>query len=190
MDTVEKISLFSNLFTVSLVLCILGFALAVALFFIFKIPAVFAQMTGREQKKFVRSMRERYDGIEEKPPVVSGALSGGISGPISASNLKTGGIAIREGLEESASTTILEPEPSPAAEPEPVAEPEPIAEPEPEKQSEPEPASGFEGAAVTTILSRTPEPVAMSKAAAPERGVCGFRITESILWIHTDESID
>ena len=54
MNAVEMISLYGNLFYVSLAIAVVGLGLAVFFFFYFDIPTVHALMTGKAKEETIR----------------------------------------------------------------------------------------------------------------------------------------
>lgn len=59
MNAVEMISLYGNLFYVSLAIAVVGLGLAVFFFFYFDIPTVHALMTGKAKEETIRRMAEQ-----------------------------------------------------------------------------------------------------------------------------------
>lgn len=59
MNAVEMISLYSNLFYVSMAVAVVGLGLAVFFFFYFDIPTVHALMTGKAKEDTIRRMAEQ-----------------------------------------------------------------------------------------------------------------------------------
>ena len=55
-----NVELFSTLFYVGLALIIIGIAAAVVMFFVFDIPKVFAQVTGRGGKRTAERLKSEY----------------------------------------------------------------------------------------------------------------------------------
>ncbi len=60
MDAIAQITLFGNLFTVCIVVAILGFVLGVFFFFFFDIPKVYALMTGKGKEASIRQTMEGH----------------------------------------------------------------------------------------------------------------------------------
>lgn len=117
MEVETLISLFSTGFIIFLIIAVLGIGFAAFMFFRYKIPVVYSQMTGRAQKKSVEQMKSsgvlRSDEEKERDKIYAGP---GDSGGMKTEDYETQEFnpdaAIQEAAaaESAVETTILEAE--------------------------------------------------------------------------------
>ncbi len=94
MSAQEAIGLFSICFYVSLAVMAAGFGFAAFAFFRYRIPQVFALMTGKAQRKTVEKMRSsrQLQTEEEIEGPIEGPVEASVEGPVEA--------PIKEAIEE------------------------------------------------------------------------------------------
>ena len=189
----SNLQLFQNLFYIFLGIAILGFLLTVLFFFLFRIPELFALVTGRAQKKTLDRMRRRQSensgSLRERAStgkelrasgVLAASSKSGLTGPITE-HFKQKQNAADEHSGGAEATTLLE------------------------KERETSLLSGPK--LETTVLSRSmkeqwgrkadekpKEPKGQTTALAPATASLSdqkmrFEITEEIMLIHSQELI-
>ncbi len=173
MDAVQQIELYTNLFYASAVLAGLGLAMAIFFFFYFDIRTVYALMTGKAKEETIRRMAEKN------------ARTG---------NLRSTGMTGQTGAVTSDRPMIQHPAPSPAA----MQQTMPLSQAQPEYHT----AVLDMAAPETSVLQEEEQQTMVLGAAAPAAVSAdtvatemlkpisfGFRVTESVMLIHTKELI-
>ena len=192
MDAVEQMNLFGTLFYVSMGVAILGFLLAVILFFLFDIRNVYAMMTGKAQKRSEAQMREKNKTAGSIRMSAKEANVGVVPSFETTGDLRqrTGKVKSENGFQEleavshsaESETTVLHPE---EAETAVLQQPAPqkttfyetsVLKPKTEAAQEDELSSVDFGA--TTLLSKNKRPL-------PIR----FEIIEAVTEVHSNERI-
>ena len=184
MDAIARIELYENLFYAFAGIAVVSLILSIFFFFRFDIPQIYAVMTGKQRKRTIQEMEERNHEtgkLRFQYPVTRNSHTG----KRSRTERTAGTGKTTAPIPNTAVPPRSAPKPPQARQPQPQAPvPRPMERPETEVLS---------GATPETVILQQntgcTEELDRPMVLKPSQINFDFRITESIVEIHTDEMI-